>query len=224
MKTQLALLLLSVVGVALNAQAPAKKPAAPETPAARIHKQAIVVDTHIDTTMMLGREGWDFMVRHSPVKGEDSNHVDLPRIKEGGLDAAFFSIYMPGTITGPEAVKRSLTMIDNVRRLAEQHPNEIVLATTAADVRAAHKAGKIAALMGMEGGHMIDDSLSVLRDYARLGIRYLTLTHSVNTHWADSSGDRPEHNGLTDFGKDVVRELNRLGVMVDISHVVDKTF
>ena len=228
MTMKLALLFACVcVSVAVGAQAPAKKKAAAETPAARaarIHKEAIVVDTHIDTTMMLGREGWDFMVRHSPVKGEDSNHVDLPRIKEGGLDAAFFSIYMPGTITGPEAVKRSLILIDHVRSLAEQHPNEIVLATTAAEVRAAHKAGKFAALMGMEGGHMIDDSLAVLRDYQRLGVRYLTLSHSVNTNWSDSSGDKPLHNGLTDFGKDVVRELNRLGMLVDISHVSDKTF
>ncbi len=220
-------LLVGVVSVAsLAAQAPVKKKTA-ETPAARavrVHKEAIVVDTHIDTTMMLGKEGWDFMVRHSPVKGEDSNHVDLPRIKEGGLDGAFFSIYMPGTITGPEAVKRSLVLIDHVRKLAEDHPNEVVLATTAAEVRAAHKAGKFAALMGMEGGHMIDDSLAVLRDYQRLGVRYLTLSHSVNTNWADSSGDTPKHNGLTDFGKDVVRELNRLGMLVDISHVADKTF
>jgi len=209
--------------VSLGAQAPAKKAAeTAEARAARIHKQAIVVDTHIDTTMMLGKEGWDFMVRHQPEPGE--NHVDLPRIREGGLDAAFFSIYMPGTVTGPEAVKRALVLIDHVRTLAEQHPNEIVLATTAAEVRAAHKAGKFAALMGMEGGHMIDDSLAVLRDYQRLGVRYLTLSHSVNTNWADSSGDKPAHNGLTTFGKDVVRELNRLGVMVDISHVADKTF
>ena len=221
------LLVLLAASVVLNAQAPAKKKAAAESSAARaarIHKEAIVVDTHIDTTMMLGREGWDFMVRHEPKRGEDSNHVDLPRIKEGGLDGAFFSIYMPGTITGPEAVKRSLILIDHVRSLAEQHPNEIVLATTAAEVRAAHKAGKFAALMGMEGGHMIDDSLAVLRDYQRLGVRYLTLSHSVNTNWSDSSGDTPRHNGLTDFGKDVVRELNRLGMLVDISHVSDKTF
>jgi membrane dipeptidase len=209
--------------VSLGAQAPAKKTAeTAEARSARIHKQAIVVDTHIDTTMMLGKEGWDFMVRHQPEPGE--NHVDLPRIREGGLDAAFFSIYMPGTVTGPEAVKRAMILIDHVRSLAEQHPNEIVLATTAAEVRAAHKAGKFAALMGMEGGHMIDDSLAVLRDYQRLGVRYLTLSHSVNTNWADSSGDKPAHNGLTAFGKDVVRELNRLGVMVDISHVADKTF
>jgi len=210
-----------IVAVPLAAQAPSR--------AARVHRQAIVVDTHIDTTQMLGREGWDFFGVHEPRgegggRGSAASHVDYPRAREGGLDAAFFSIYMPGTVTGPEAVKRALTMIDNVRRLAERHPNEIALATTAADVRAGVKAGKFVALMGMEGGHMIDDSLSVLRDYARLGVRYLTLTHSVNTNWADSSGDAPKHNGLTDFGKDVVRELNRLGVMVDISHVADKTF
>jgi membrane dipeptidase len=214
--------------VPLLAQAP-KSPQPSETAdarAKRVHKAAIVVDTHIDTTQMLGREGWDFMALHGRERGRggDGSHVDYPRMREGGLDAAFFSIFMPGTVTGPEAVKRSLLMIDNVRRLAEQHPNEIVLATTAADVRAAHKAGKIAALMGMEGGHMIDNSLSILRDYQRLGVRYMTLTHSVNTDWADSSGDKPAHNGLTDFGKDVVREMNRLGMLVDISHVADKTF
>ncbi len=226
MLKNIAVLVVLMSVVSLSAQAPAKKKPV-ETPAqraARVHKEALVVDTHIDTTMMLGREGWDFMVRHSAVKGEDSNHVDLPRIREGGLGAAFFSIYMPGTITGPEAVKRSLVLIDHVRSLAEAHPNEIVLATTAAEVRAAHKVGKFAALMGMEGGHMIDDSLAVLRDYQRLGVRYLTLSHSVNTNWSDSSGDTPKHNGLTDFGKDVVRELNRLGMLVDISHVSDKTF
>jgi membrane dipeptidase len=212
--------------VSLGAQAPAKKAAAEtaDARAARIHKQAIVVDTHIDTTMMLAKPGWDFMTRHTPGPAPDENHVDLPRIREGGLDAAFFSIYMPGTITGPAAVRKSLELIDHVRKLVEDHPNEMVLATTAAEVRAANKAGKFAALMGMEGGHMIDDSLAVLRDYHRLGVRYLTLSHSVNTNWSDSSGDTPAHNGLTEFGKDVVRELNRLGVMVDISHVSDKTF
>jgi membrane dipeptidase len=217
-------ILVVLVGVvSLGAQAPQNPPSEIRTPRSdRLHKEALVVDTHIDTTMMLGKPGWDFMVRHQPEPGQ--NHVDLPRIREGGLDAAFFSIYMAGTVTGPEAVKRALILIDHVRSLAEQHPNEIVLATTAAEVRAAHKAGKFTALMGMEGGHMIDDSLEVLRDYHRLGVRYLTLTHSVNTNWADSSGDTPAHNGLTDFGKDVVRELNRLGIMVDVSHVADKTF
>src|SRR5437763_1816113 len=201
--------------------------------AARVHKQAIVLDTHIDTTQFLLRDNWDFFARHDPpirgaaasTRSNDGNsHVDFPRMRDGGLDAAFFSIYMPGTVTGPEAVRRSLLMIDAVHRRAERHPNEVALATTAAGVRAAAEAGKVPALMGMEGGHMIDDNLSVLRGYARLGVRYLTLTHSVNTNWADSSGDKPAHDGLTDFGKDVVREMNRLWMMLDISHVSDKTF
>ena len=131
---------------------------------------------------------------------------------------------MPGSVTGPIAVKRSLEQIDAVRALVDAHPREMALCTTAAEVRAAHKAGRVCALLGMEGGHMIDESLAVLRDYARLGVRYLTLTHSINTTWGDSSGDKPKHDGLTDFGKDVVRELNRLGVMVDVSHTADKTF
>jgi membrane dipeptidase len=198
--------------------------------AKRIHAEAIVIDTHIDTTQRLLQPGWSFFERHEPnVRGRGGpggrgNHVDYPRMREGGLDGLFFSIYMSGSVTGPVAVKRSLEQIDAVRRLTETRPDAMVLATTAAEVRAAHRAGKIAALMGMEGGHMIDESLPVLRDYARLGVRYLTLTHSLNTTWADSSGDKPAHNGLTDFGKDVVRELNRLGVMVDVSHVADKTF
>jgi membrane dipeptidase len=125
---------------------------------------------------------------------------------------------------GPKAVNDALERIAAVHKLAADRPDKVMLCTTAADVQRAHKEGKIAALMGMEGGHMINNSLPVLRMYAALGVRYLTLAHSVNTDWADSSGDQPKHNGLTEFGKDVVRELNKLGVMVDISHVADKTF
>ena len=145
-------------------------------------------------------------------------------MREGGLDALFFSIWTPGDVIGPTAVKRAMDQIDAVREAVRAHPNDLMLATTAAEIRRAAGEHKIAALMGMEGGHMIDDDLGLLRGYAALGVRYLTLTHSLNTNWADSSGDKPVHNGLTPFGKDVVRELNRLGVMVDISHVADKTF
>jgi membrane dipeptidase len=145
-------------------------------------------------------------------------------MREGGLDALFFSIWVPSDVTGPPAVKKALDQIDAVREAARLHPNDLVLATTAAEVRRAVADRKIAALMGMEGGHMIDDDMRLLRDYAALGVRYLTLTHFKNNNWADSSTDKPAHNGLTAFGKDVVRELNRLGVMVDISHVADKTF
>ena len=185
--------------------------------ARKVHFSSIVLDTHIDVTPKL-QTAWKFNEEHK------EGHIDLPRMKKGGLNALFFSIYMSGTVTGPKAVNDAIERIAAVHRLANESPDQVALCVTADQVRKAHKQGKIAALMGMEGGHMINNSLAVLRMYAELGVRYLTLTHSVNTDWADSSGDQPKHNGLTEFGKDVVRELNRLGVMVDISHVSDKTF
>ncbi len=186
--------------------------------ARKLHFSSIVVDTHDDTTQRLLDGDFDLGERSS------SGSIDIPRMKEGGLGAIFFSIWIPSKITGPEAIKHALDQIDAVREQVREHPNEITLATTAAEVREAHKSGKIAALMGVEGGHMIASDLGVLRSYAALGVRYMTLTHSGNDEWADSSTDTAVHNGLTDFGKDVVREMNRLGVMVDISHVSDKTF
>ncbi|MCI0661429.1 MAG: dipeptidase [Acidobacteria bacterium] len=196
---------------------PTQKPDDATERARRIHFSSIVLDTHIDVTPRLQSE-WKFTEEHT------TGHIDLPRMKKGGLNALFFSIYMRGTITGQKAVDDAKARIAAVHKLAQDLPDKVMLCTTAADVRRAHSQGKIAALMGMEGGHMINNSLPTLRMFAELGVRYLTLTHSVNTDWADSSGDQPKHNGLTDFGKDVVRELNRLGVMVDISHVADKTF
>jgi membrane dipeptidase len=186
--------------------------------AKQLHERAIVVDTHDDTTQrLIFEKGFDIGARN-----KDGN-IDIPRMREGGLDAIFFSIWVTGDVTGPIAVKRALDQIDAVREAVRTHP-DLVLATTAGDVRRAASMKKIAALMGMEGGHMIDNDLGLLRIYAALGVRYLTLTHSLNTTWADSSGDKPAHNGLAPFGRDVVRELNRLGIMVDISHVADKTF
>jgi membrane dipeptidase len=189
------------------------------SPRARsIHDRAIVVDTHDDTTQrLIFDKGFDLGARN-----KDGN-VDIPRMREGGLDAIFFSIWVTGDVIGPIAVKRAMDQIDAVRQAARTH-SDLMLATTAADIRRAASMKKIAVLMGMEGGHMIDNDLGLLRLYATLGVRYLTLTHSLNTTWADSSGDKPTHDGLTPFGKDVVRELNRLGIMVDISHVADKTF
>src|SRR5262245_44597196 len=187
--------------------------------AKRLHDRAIVVDTHDDTPQrLLFDKTFDIGTRNK------DGHVDIPRMREGGLDALFFSIWVPSQVTGPPAVKRALDLIDSVREAVRTHPNDLMLANTAADVRRAAAEHRIAALMGMEGGHIIDDDLAVLRVYAALGVRYLTLTHFLNNNWADSSTDKPAHNGLTPFGKDVVRELNRLGVMVDISHVADKTF
>src|SRR5437879_1846187 len=186
--------------------------------AKKLHFSSIVVDTHDDTTQRFLDGKFDLGPRDA------NGSIDIPRMKEGNLSAIFFSIWMPSKITGPEAVKRALVQIDAVREQIRRHPEALVLATTAGEVREARKQGKIAALMGVEGGHMIASDLGVLRSFAALGVRYMTLTHSGNDEWADSSTDTAVHNGLTDFGKGVVREMNRLGMIVDISHVSDKTF
>ncbi len=186
--------------------------------AKKLHFSCIVVDTHDDTTQRFLDGKFDIGERSS------SGSIDIPRMKEGGLGAIFFSIWIPSKVTGPEAVNRAMTQIDALREQVRKHPKDLTLATTAAEVREARKQGKTAALIGVEGGHMINANLGVLRSYAALGVRYMTLTHSGNDEWADSSTDKAVHNGLTDFGKDVVREMNRLGVIVDISHVSDKTF
>ena len=186
--------------------------------AKKLHFSCIVVDTHDDTTQRFLDGRFDIGERSS------SGSIDVPRMKEGGLGAIFFLIWIPSKVTGPEAVNRAMAQIDAVREQVRKHPKDMVLATTAAEIREARKQGKIAALMGVEGGHMINANLGVLRSYAALGVRYMTLTHSGNDEWADSSTDKAVHNGLTDFGKEVVREMNRLGVIVDISHVSDKTF
>jgi len=184
----------------------------------KLHFSSIVVDTHEDTTQLLLDPKFDLGDRHT------SGSIDIPRVREGGLGAIFFSIWIPSKVTGPTAVQKALEQIEAVREQVCKHPKDLVLATTAEQIRQAHKNGKIAALMGVEGGHMINSDLAVLRKYAGLGVRYMTLTHSGNDEWADSSTDKAVHNGLTDFGRNVVREMNRLGVMVDISHVSDKTF
>jgi membrane dipeptidase len=186
--------------------------------AKNLHFSSIVVDTHDDTTQSLLDSKFDLGERHA------SGSIDIPRMREGGMDAIFFSIWIPSKVTGPTAVQKALDQIDAVREQIRKHPKNLVLATSAEQIRQAHKDGKIAALMGVEGGHMIASDLGVLRTFAALGVRYMTLTHSGNDEWADSSTDKAVHNGLTDFGKDVVREMNRLGVIVDISHVSDKTF
>ena len=186
--------------------------------ARKLHFTSIVMDTHDDTTQRLLEPNFDIGVKHT------DGSIDIPRMREGGLGGIFFSIWMDGKITGSEAVQKALDQIAAVRNMVATHPNDLVLCTTAAEVRRAHAQKKIAVLMGVEGGHMIASDLRVLDAYADLGVRYMTLTHSVNDEWADSSTDKPEHNGLTDFGKSVVKEMNRVGMMVDISHVADKTF
>jgi len=185
----------------------------------RLLQRAVIVDLHDDTTQMILDEGYNLGEKH------DFGQVDIPRMRAGHVSAVFLSIWTdPDRFTPTEAVRRALEQIDAVRRETARHPADLEFATTADEILAAHKRGRIAILMGLEGGQAIDSDLAVLRTYYTLGIRYMTLTHTSNTPWADSSGKPPEHNGLTDFGKDVVREMNRLGMMVDISHVSDKTF
>jgi membrane dipeptidase len=190
----------------------------------RVHSSAILIDTHNDITSRTV-EGYDIG------KAKHDGHTNITALKEGGVGAQFFAVYVSADyVKGNHSANRTLQMIDTVRHdIVARYPNDFVLATTADDIERIHREGKIAALMGIEGGHAIEDSLRLLRDYHALGIRYMTLTHSNTNNWADSSGDFTDskiehHNGLTDFGKQVVREMNRLGMMVDISHVADKTF
>lgn len=178
----------------------------------------MVVDTHADTTQRLVFDRFDLGVRHA------DGSVDIPRMRDGGVSAIFFAIWVPSSITGAPAVRRALDQIEAVRRQAALHPDDLELARTADDIRGARAAGRIAVLMGIEGGHMIDCDLGVLEKYASLGARYMTLTHVLNTEWADASTDKPAHNGLSNFGKRVIGEMNRLGMAVDVSHVSDKTF
>jgi membrane dipeptidase len=159
------------------------------------------------------------------------DHTDIPRLRAGGVGAVFFSVYVAATyVEGNHSANRALQMIDTVQHdIIDRYPKTFTQAFTAADIERAHRQGKIAALMGLEGGHAIEDSPRLLRDYYRLGVRYMTLTHWNTNSWADSSGDITNdkvqhHNGLTPLGKDIVHEMNRLGMMVDISHVADKTF
>ena len=195
-----------------------------EERALRLHRQAIVIDTHSDTTPRFAGTDWDASERHP----KTDSHMDLPRIREGGLDAQFWSIYTGRAEQPGEAMRAALQRIDAVHRLVERYPEQTGLATSVAEIRRLVAEGKLASLMGVEGGHMIEDDLAVLRSYYRLGVRYMTLTHSFHTSWADSSGTskapEPEHDGLTAFGEEVVREMNRLGMMVDVSHVADATF
>jgi membrane dipeptidase len=190
----------------------------------RVHRSTLLIDTHNDVPSRTV-EGFD-IGSHS-----GTGHTDIARLKEGGVGAQFFAVYVAASyVNGNRSANRTLQMIDTVRHdIIGRYPDDFVLATSAKEIEEAHRHGKIAALMGIEGGHAIEDSLRLLRDYYDLGVRYMTLTHSNTNNWADSSGDIDDakvkhHNGLTDFGKQVVREMNRLGMMVDISHVADKTF
>lgn len=187
-----------------------------------IHRRAIAIDMHADTTQRLVDEHVDLSQRLA------DGHFDTPRAKEGGLDAQFFSIWVEPELFGgggPGAMKRADDQIGAVRALAERHPESWVLATTPADIRRIAAEGKLSALMGLEGGYAIDERLENVGRYYRMGVRYMSAAWSVSTTWAGSSNDEVgQTRGLNEFGEQVIREMNRLGMMVDVSHVSDKTF
>src|SRR5437867_561908 len=190
-----------------------------------IHDSAIVVDTHADTPQRFLDENYDI----GSTDPNDHGHISLDKARAGNLGAEFFSIWVEPTTNQGHFAQHTLDLIDSVYEQADRHPNRMMMAYSVADIERAHKEKKLAALMGIEGGHSIENDIHLLRDFYRLGVRYMTLSWSNTNEWADSSGDIDDpkvqhHNGLTDFGKQVVLEMNRLGMMVDISHVADKTF
>jgi len=186
--------------------------------ARELHFSPIVIDTHTDTTQRFIDGDFDLAPRN------EKGSVDIPRMKEGGLDAIFFAVWMSSKVRGPTAVERAEKQIESVHAQVKKHSNDLVFATTADQIRAARAQNKVAILLGVEGGHMINSDLAVLRKFSTEGVRYMTLTHSGNCEWADSSTAKPIHNGLSPFGKQVIAEMNRLGMIVDVSHVSDKTF
>lgn len=208
-----------------SANPPSKTQAATgDALALAVHRAAIVIDTHADTTQRFLDEKWSL---GDPLKGGSLN---LESAKAGNLGAEFFSIWVNPEVYKDHYAHRTLALIDAVYQQAAKYPGQMRMAYSTEDILAAHRDHKFAALMGIEGGHSIENDLGLLRDYYRLGVRYMTLTWSNSTDWADSSGDYTDEKvphtkeGLTEFGKDVVYEMNRLGMMVDVSHVADKTF
>jgi membrane dipeptidase len=197
--------------------------------AMRLHRSAIIVDTHEDVPETLEQHWVDISERNTV------GHVDIPRWKEGGVTAPFLAAYVSADFAKPPggSSKKALEFIDLIHRLVDANPKDLVFADSVAGIRQAKKDGKIAILIGIEGGHAIENSLGALSAFQRLGVRYMTLTHTNTNDWADSVGNffsstfDPKtyavHNGLTDFGRDVVREMNRLGILVDVSHVSEKT-
>jgi membrane dipeptidase len=224
-RSQLVFLCLILGAVCAGAQPAQKADIAISSQARAIQESAIVVDTHADTPQRFLDEGFDI----GSTDPNDIGHISLDKARRGHLGAEFFSIWVDPETNQGHFAQHTFDLIDSVYEQAAHHPDRMMMAFSVADIERAHKEHKLAALMGIEGGHSIENDMHLLRDYYRLGVRYMTLSWSNTNEWADSSGDIGDpkiqhHNGLTDFGKQVVLEMNRLGMMVDISHVADKTF
>jgi membrane dipeptidase len=188
----------------------------------RIHREALVVDTHTDTPMVIIEEKVDL---GQEGLGPDKNDLDFPRMKKGGLDAVFFAVFVSNHLDKQHPARRALEMIDEIYRQVEAYPDLVQMAFSPGDIFRLHQAGKSAVLIGMENGGPLEGSLRLLRDYYRLGVRYITLTHNSHNDICDSStGGKPRWNGLSPFGAEVVREMNRLGMMIDVSHISDQAF
>ena len=184
-----------------------------------LHRATPLIDGHNDFPMALLEHNAQRSLDALDIRQTQPKiHTDIPRLRQGGLGGQFWSVYVPATLKGAEAVTATLQQIDVVYRMVRRYPDTFELATTAADVERIFKTGRIASMIGMEGGHSIDNSLATLRMFHALGARYMTLTHSSNIAWADSGTDKPALGGLSPFGEEVVREMNRLGMLVDLSH------
>ena len=226
-KTCLSLALAFVfLGAAVAQEWTAPDPAL-VTRARKLLDEVPLVDGHNDLPWELRQRVENHLaqldLRSDTSAHEKPMHTDLARLRKGGVGAQFWSVYIPADLAGPQSVRTVMEQIDVVHRLAELYPDTFEIATTAGDVERIHKAGKVASLIGMEGGHSIDNSLAVLRQLYGAGARYMTITHSRNVDWADSATDAPKHGGLTKFGEEVIREMNRLGMLVDLSHVSPDT-
>jgi len=198
---------------------PARSPAATR----RLHEESILVDGHNDLAWRI-RERWGLDLRGVDLDTRlPDGHTDIPRLRAGGVDVQFWAAYVPVEYRGAAATRVAREQIDLIRRMVAAYPADLELAATTGEIRAAVRKGKIASVIGVEGGHAIDDTLDVLREFYASGVRYLTLTHSASLDWADAAGDTPRAGGLSTFGRSVIAEMNRLGMLVDISHVTDET-
>jgi membrane dipeptidase len=219
-------LLSSVAVLALAAGPALAQDAAREAQARRILERTPLIDGHNDLPWAL-REGHGndpyAVDLTADLDATTELHTDIPRLRAGGVGGQFWSVYVPASLSPTDAARETWEQIDTVRRIVAAHPDVFELATTADDIVRIHRRGRIASLMGIEGGYSIDDSLGLLREFHEAGVRYMTLTHSKTTTWADSATDAPKWGGLSPFGEQVVKEMNRLGMMVDLSHVSEET-
>ena len=231
MKLPTLLLLVSFAATMIAAEIPSPAPADADAAARRavvrkVLRAVPLIDGHNDLPWQYRKLSNDFScvaLESGTTHFQPAWHTDIPRLRAGQIGGQFWSVYVPVKFSGAAAFQATVEQIDVVHRLCAAYPGTFELALTAADVERIHRQGRIASLIGMEGGHSINNSLAALRMTYKLGARYMTLTHTSNTDWADAAGDEPQHHGLTPFGEEVVREMNRLGMLVDLSHVTDET-